>query len=138
MNHPNNMKFLVILESIGAAFLVGGGAAILALAGLSVTTLLLGGVHIILGLIALTAAYGLWAAKRWAWRFALVLNIVSILWSAVQEYTILTAISDARITAGSFYGTIVFTLVGLAIIYYLSRPNVKALYGGAAAGTLMS
>ena len=116
MNRPNKVKLLVVLESIVAAFLVGGGAAILALAGISVMTLLLGGVHMILGLIAFPAAYGLWAVKRWAWWFTLVLNIVSISWSAAQEYTILTTISDVRITAGSFYGTIVFNLVSLAII----------------------
>jgi len=131
VNRPNKVKLLVVLESIVAAFLVGGGAAILSLAGISVMTLLLGGVHVILGLIAFPAAYGLWAVKRWAWWFTLILNIVSISWSAAQEYTILTTISDMRITAGSFYGTIVFTLVSLAIIYYLIRPNVKAFYGGA-------
>ncbi|MGI0033052.1 MAG: hypothetical protein ACRD97_07265 [Nitrososphaeraceae archaeon] len=122
------MKLLVVLESIVAAFLVGGGT-ILLLADISVTTLLLGGVHIILGLIAFPATYGLWTAKQWAWSFALVLNIGSILWSAAQEYMILTTISNARITTGSFYGTIVFTVVSLAIIYYLTRPNIKAFYG---------
>jgi len=131
MNRPNNVKLLVVLESIVAAFLVGGGSVILAAEGVSITTLLLGGVHVILGLIAFPAAYGLWAAKRWAWSFALVLNIVSILWSAAQEYMILTTISNTRITTGSFYGTIVFTLVSLAIIYYLTRPKVRAFYGGA-------
>lgn len=133
MNRPNNVKLLVILESIVAAFLVGGGSIILAAEGVSTTTLLLGGVHVILGLIAFPAAYGLWAGKRWAWRFTLVLNIVSISWSAAQEYMILTTISNTRITTGSFYGTIVFTLVSLAIIYYLTRPNVKAFYCGAPA-----
>jgi hypothetical protein len=131
VNRPNNVKLLVVLESIVGAFLVGGGTALLSLAGISPITLLLGGVHIILGFIAFPAAYGLWAAKRWAWRFALVLNIVSILWSAAQEYMILSTISDTRITNGSFYGTIIFTLVSLTIIYYLTRPKLQAFYGRA-------
>lgn len=126
---PNNVKLVVVLESIVAVFLVGGGTAILLLASISVTTLLLSGVHIILGLIAFPAAYGLWAAKQCAWRFALVLSIVSILSSAAQEYVILTTISNTRVTMGSFYGTIVFSVVSLVIIYYLTRPNVKAFYG---------
>jgi hypothetical protein len=131
VNRPNNVKLLVVLESIVGAFLVGGGTALLSLAGISPITLLLGGVHIILGFIAFPAAYGLWAAKRWAWRFAQVLNIVSISWSAAQEYMILTTISNARINIGSFYGTIVFTLVSLAVIYFLTGPNVKTFYGRA-------
>ncbi|SRR6266511_3018542 len=131
VNRPNNVKLLVILESIVAAFLVGGGSFILAAEGVSIMTLLLGGVHVILGLIAFPAAYGLWAGKRWAWRFVLVLTIFSVLWSAAQEYMILTTISNTRITTGSFYGTIVYTLVSLTIIYYLTRPNVKAFYGKA-------
>lgn len=92
---PNNVKLFVVLESIVAVFLVGGGTAILLLASISVTTLLLGGVHIILGLIAFPAAYGLWAAKQCAWRFALVLSIVSILSSAAQEYVLLNHIQYA-------------------------------------------
>lgn len=46
MNRPNSVKLLVVLESIVAAFLAGGGSIILEVEGVSNITLLLGGVHV--------------------------------------------------------------------------------------------
>lgn len=47
---PSSVKLLVILQSVVAAFFVGGGSFILAAEGVSIMTMLLGGIHVILGL----------------------------------------------------------------------------------------
>lgn len=131
INRPNSIRILVILQFIVGGILVGGGGALLALEGITPMTLLLGGVHIILGLVAFPAAYLLWTGNGRAWMVALALNVVSILWSIGQEIGIMTTLSNTRVIVGSFYGTIIFILIGLGIIYTLTRYEVKRFYGKA-------
>lgn len=69
----------------------------------------LGTVLIIIGLVSLLLAWGLWTGKGWAWKVALVFAILAIIVNLVS-----------------------FHIVGLAIdaiiVYYLTRPAVKQFF----------
>lgn len=72
----------------------------------------IGGFFILLGLLSFVFAYGLLNGKGWAWTITLIFSILGILINLVG---------------------LPVTILGLAInvivIYYLTRPYVKAFFG---------
>jgi lysylphosphatidylglycerol synthetase-like protein (DUF2156 family) len=76
-------------------------------------------VLVIVGLIGLFLAYGLFTLKGWAWLTALVLNGLSILSS-------LSAILSNQTRKG---GDIFALFIAGVIVYYLLRPEVKRAFG---------
>ncbi len=82
------------------------------LASLTTAVLMAIGVIVLLiAIVGLVMAWGLWAAKRWARTVTMVLAAISIL-SGIF----------------SLPGSIISILIYAAIIYYLTRPHVKAYY----------
>jgi len=127
---PIGITVLVILQSIVAALLVIGGL-LLAVAGPFVHQLIprplpgiitgalisfFGIVLLIIGIVGLVVAWGLWTGQGWAWTVALVLAVISI-------------VIDLFRLPGSILG---IAINGL-IVYYLWQPHVKAFYGKEAA-----
>jgi uncharacterized membrane protein (DUF2068 family) len=120
---PTGVAILAVLEAIaGVYYLVTGFGDFIA--GYIIRTLarsgipydiipliprLLGAVLIIIGLVSLLLAWGLWTGKGWARLTALVFAILSIIASLLS-----------------------FHLIGLVIdviiVYYLTRPNVKQFF----------
>jgi len=77
---------------------------------------IIGGILIVIGLLDLGFAWGLWTGKGWAWILALIFAILGIIGSVLS------------LVRGGL-GAIVILLLDAVIVYYLTRPNVKAFFG---------
>jgi uncharacterized membrane protein (DUF2068 family) len=120
---PTGVAILAILEAIvGVYYLVTGlgefrAAAImrsLALYGISTGIVrmiprVLGTALIIVGLLSILLAWGLWTGKGWARMVALLFAILAIILSLI-----------------SFH--ILGLVIDVIIVYYLTRPNVKQFF----------
>jgi hypothetical protein len=71
-----------------------------------------GGIFLILGALGLLIAYGLFKGHPWARNLALILSFLGII-----------------INIGSLPISIISIAIDLLIIYYLTRPQVKAFFG---------
>lgn len=122
---PFGVTVLAILEIIGGLILMGTGIIFFGAAGMVGVVPFAGWafawmfiavaiVLVILGLFAFVIAYGLWTGKGWAWTLALVLSIIGII-----------------IGIFSLPGGIITIIINAIIIYYLTRPHVKAFFGKA-------
>jgi len=80
-----------------------------------------GAVYLLLGLFALAVAYGFLKGIGWAWTIGLILAIVNVISQAITP--LLNMSTDALVTA------IVGSIIPLIIIFYLTRPRVKAFFG---------
>ncbi len=125
MSHerPLGIVILVILQVIGGIFWLGASASAFMGAGVAamvpVFGWLAGGILILLGLIALFlgllsffVAYGLWGGRPWAWTLAILFAILGVIMGIL-----------------SLPGGILNILIGIVIIYYLTRPHVKTFFG---------
>jgi uncharacterized membrane protein (DUF2068 family) len=133
-DRPFGVVILVVLEVLSAlGLLVVGAFATLAgglvagmgfeefealfagfealLAGVLVA---IGAIFLILGLISLLLAWGLWTGRGWAWTITLILTIIGIIISI-----------PGLITGVGVISLIIYVI----IVYYLTRPHVKAFYG---------
>jgi hypothetical protein len=78
------------------------------------TTAFLTGIGIVLLILAVLGfimTWGLWSGKSWARTITIILNAISIL----------TGIF-------SLPGSLISILISIGILYYLTRPNIKAYY----------
>jgi len=83
---------------------------------------IIGGVLIIVALLDVVFAWGLWSGKGWAWILTLIFAVLGILFSLVS------------LVRGGL-GSIIILIIDVVIVYYLTRPNVKAFFGEAKAPT---
>jgi hypothetical protein len=82
-----------------------------------------GAVIIILGIVGLAIAWGLWTLRPWARIVAIILAILGILISVGGVVSAL-----AGVTAG--WGSLVFLAIDLLILWYLMRADVRAAFEG--------
>lgn len=142
---PTGVTILAVLSILGAiAFLLGGAGLIVvglvigtyagsqltnqitssgysALASLTAGTIALvftaiGAILLILGFLYLAVAVGFLGGKGWAWTLGLIGYIIGIVLNIVQ------------IAFGS-YSSAAGLIIGIIIVYYLTRPRVKAFFG---------
>ena len=120
---PTGVAILAILEAfVGVYYLITGfgefvAAAVirsLALSGIThdVMTMIprvLGTMLIIVGLLSILLAWGIWTGKGWARMVALVFAIVAIILSLISLH---------------FVGLV----IDVIIVYYLTRQNVKQFF----------
>jgi len=127
---PFGVTILSILEIISGLFELGVGALLLIAAGfiggmaaempeipglagfIAGIMVFIGVVFVIIGLIAFLIAYGLWTGQGWAWTLCLILSIISLILSIL-----------------SLPGGIIGLIIDILILYYLTRPHVKAFFG---------
>lgn len=76
----------------------------------------IGAILLILGILYLAVAVGFLGGRGWAWTLGLIGYIVGIVIDIVE------------IAFGS-YTSAVGLIIGIIIIYYLTRPHVKAFFG---------
>lgn len=126
---PTGVTILAILEIIGSVLLLLGAAAFFALGALAGAALdgdlvggffgalgaAIGGVLVVMALIGFLLAYGFWTGKGWAWILGLIFSIIGILLGLV------TIIGNPS--------SIITIIINGLIIYYLTRPHVKAWFG---------
>ena len=142
-NRPTGVSIIGILTIIGGVLMLVSGITLAALAAvfplvastgdqatmlqsqipssisveyLGIASLSVGTIFIIIGIVSLIVAYGLFKAKKWAWTTNVALSIISI------------AMGIASIATGNI-GSIVGILISGAILYYLYRPHVKEYFG---------
>ncbi len=81
---------------------------------LAITTAFLTGIGVVLLILAVLGfimTWGLWSGKSWARTITMILNVISIV----------TGIF-------SLPGNLISILISIALIYYLTRPHIKAYY----------
>jgi len=125
---PSGVTILAVLEALGGLvwLLAGAGmmmvGALMPLFGVGLPMFLgaiaglMSLVFLILGIIAFVLAYGLFTGKGWAWLWSLVFAVIGVI----------LALFEAMSSLGSGILPIIIYLV---IIYYLTRPHVKAFFG---------
>jgi len=127
---PFGVVILAILQVLAALGLLGLGGLLMAGAGFIglaaiteipelagvITGILVavGAFMLLLGIISLVVAWGLWTGQGWAWIVCLILTIISLILS----------IPGALAGVG-----IIGIIIDIVIIYYLTRPHVKAFFG---------
>jgi MFS family permease len=87
----------------------GGAGGIFAGIGM-----IIAGVAVIFGLIYLLLAWGLWTGKGWAWTVMMIFSILGLIGGIISLI--------------AFVG-IVPLIINILILYYLTRPHVKAFFG---------
>ncbi len=130
---PLGVTILAILEAIGGIIYLAGillisfimemvtrfmpvaGAGVGIVRGfLGIIAIIAAIVLLILGFISFLLAYGLWTGKGWAWTLTFVFSIIGILLGLI-----------------SLPSGIITILINALILYYLTRPHVKAFFGKA-------
>lgn len=94
--------------------------------GVGGSGVLIGYVSTLLGLLSCAIVYGLWTLQAWGRSFASWLYLASIPLGVVF---IFPPLAGPRMTAGNTIFQMVSIAVDLFIVAYLSRPDVKALFG---------
>jgi hypothetical protein len=99
-----------------------------------------GAVWLEIGIGYIIMSYGLFKSKGWAWTITIILSIISIALSIIFGITGgVLSLSSANTMEGSnsLASGIIVTIIGIAIdiviIYYLTRPHVRAFFGKTAA-----
>jgi hypothetical protein len=127
---PTGVTILAILAILSGLAGVGGGAVILALGsfaaaagltGLGGLVVGLGALLLILGLAYFGVAFGLWTGKPWGWTVAMIVAVVSII----------VNIATAAVYGGGIGSGVIGIIIDLIILYYLTRPHVRAYFGKA-------
>jgi len=129
---PFGVTILAILEVIGGILSLAAGAFMLFAAaafGMMIPGEMPGGISgfvglmmglfsvigivvITIGLISFIIAYGLWNGRGWAWTLCLIFSIIGII------------IGILSLPTG-----IISLIINILILYYLTRPHVKAFFG---------
>jgi len=127
-SRPLGITLLAVLHILQAILLFLGGVALIALGAfirrglfgpprlLHGVVSLIGIVAVVIGLLYLGLAWGLWTGKGWAWILSLVLAVLGLI-------VYLIALVRGRLV------TIVLLILDAIIVYYLFRPNVRAFFG---------
>lgn len=116
------MAIIAVLEILLGIFSSSGGLLVIfggGLAGLAgvafLAALAVLGVLLLLGLVSFGVGIGLWMGRGWARTLGIVFSIIGILNGLLS------------VLLGSS-GSFVVLLINLLILYYLTRPEVKAFF----------
>jgi hypothetical protein len=92
------------------------GLASISAGTLAVFLLALGAIVLVLGILYFAVGVGYFGGKGWAWTLGIIVTVISIIIDGVQI---------AFGAVSNLFGLV----IGLIIIYYLTRPHVKAFFG---------
>src|SRR5438876_850053 len=120
---PRGIAILAVLQILASLALLVGGLVLLVAAGLPPSSdvqgeagaFALGTVLVLLGILSLIVAWGLWTLQPWARKVAMLFAIVSLGTDVVSI-----------VTGG--YENAVALLIDLLLIWYLTRPGVRAAF----------
>jgi lysylphosphatidylglycerol synthetase-like protein (DUF2156 family) len=127
-SRPLGITLLSVLHILQAILFFLGGVALIVLGAfirrglfgpprlLHGVVSLIGVVVVVIGLLYVGLAWGLWTGKGWAWVLSLVLAVLGLIVSLIA------------LVRGRF-GAIVVLILDVIILYYLFRPNVRAFFG---------
>ena len=89
----------------------------------SITFGALGALFLIMGIVGFVLGYGYLKGIGWAWTLGIIFAVLSIIGDIIEP--IMDRSSDALVSA------IIGIIIAFIIIYYLTRPHVKAFFGKA-------
>jgi len=120
---PRGIAILAVLQVLASLALLVGGLILVIAASLPPSidvqgeagAFALGTVLILLGVLSLIVAWGLWTLQPWARKVAMLFAIVSLGTDVVS------------IVTGN-YENAVALLIDLLLIWYLTRPSVRAAF----------
>ena len=112
---PLGVTILAVLAFIGGILNILGGIGGFALGG---GWAFFGAIYLILGILELGLGYGFWTLKPWAWMLGITLQAISIVLSIIYIVGRNSVASD-----------IIDILVAAGIIYYLTRPQIRQVFG---------
>src|SRR5947208_14055436 len=121
---PTVVTILGILSILAGLGGIVVGAAAVGLSGLVASTYpggaavaaVIGAILLIIGILELVYGIGFFGGKGWAWTLAMIGSILNIVFGI------------ASIVFGSV-GSIFGLIISILILYYLTRPHVKAFFG---------
>jgi len=125
---PTGVTILAVLEALGGLvwLLAGAGmmmvGALMPIFGVGLPMFLgaiaglMSVIFLIFGIIAFVLAYGLFSGRGWAWLWSLVFAVIGIILALFEAMS-------------SFGSGILPMIIYLVIVYYLTRPHVKAFFG---------
>jgi len=128
ISRPLGITLLAVLHILQAVLLLLGGIALMALGAFVARGVfgmprfmhgvvsVIGVVLLILALLYLGLAWGLWTGKGWAWTLSLILAVLGIIIS-------LLGLLRGRL------GILIVLILDAVIVYYLFRPNVRTFFG---------
>ena len=123
-SRPTGVTILGILSILAGLGGLIGGAGLLALSGLAASVYpggatiaaVIGAVLLIIGILELVYGIGFFSGKGWAWTLAMIGSVLNIVFGII---------SIVFGSIGSAFGLI----ISILILYYLTRPHVKAYFG---------
>jgi hypothetical protein len=77
---------------------------------------------IVLGIITVLVSYGLFMTQGWAWLVAVVVTLIRVVTGVLG-----IVLSGFGSTIG--LGGLVAVVIGAVILWYFTRPNIKAAFG---------
>jgi|SRR5690242_9886148 hypothetical protein len=121
---PTGVTVLGILAILAGLAGLAGGALLLGLSGVvasaypggATVAAAIGAVLLIIGILELVYGIGFFGGKGWAWTLAMIGSVLQIIFGIVS------------IVFGSV-GSVFGLLISILILYYLTRPHVKAYFG---------
>ena len=127
-SRPFGITLLAVLHVLQAILFFVGGIALIALGAfvrrgffgmhrlLGGAASLIGVVVVVIALLYLGLAWGLWSGKGWAWMVSLILAGLGIIVSLIS-------------LAGGGFASLIVLILDAIIIYYLLTPHVRAFFG---------
>jgi hypothetical protein len=92
------------------------GLASIGAGTLAVLLLVFGAIALILGILYFGVGVGFFGGKGWAWTLGIIVTVISVVYDIAQ------------IAFGGF-SSVFGLVVAILILYYLTRPHVKAFFG---------
>lgn len=82
---------------------------------------------VIIGIIFLLLAYGLWNGKSWGWSLLRFFLLLGLLVGVISLALVLPFSAGASFF--DYAEAVISIAVNLLILYYITRPHVKAFFG---------
>ncbi len=114
---PLGVTIFAVIAFVGGIFGLLGGAMVLS--GSTPEPFWLGYVVIIFAVLGLALGFGFFQGMGWAWMAGFIIYILSIP----------LGIYEITLGGAGIVGGIIRVVVGLIVVYYLMRPQVKAFFG---------
>lgn len=133
---PGGVTVLAVLEFLGGIIGLGAGAYYLndvnniaASLGYTISDvpdfLAFYGIELAVGILALLVGYGLWKGIGWGWTLGVLLSAVNVIYAFGFGAYFVATYGDYTELSSSLASLV----VALIVIYYLTRPHVKAFFG---------
>ena len=113
------MTVIGVVAFIGGVFGLFGG--FVALSGIASEPVALGVIVVAFGMLGLAMGAGFLGGKGWAWKLGIIVYVLSLP----------LGVWEIALGGSGSVGGVVRVVLGLLILYYLTRTHVKVFFGKA-------